>query len=81
MTKIKQYSLSITVGNQKRKLIYRAPTKVKFILHELVSQIPLVWNYENQIHAYLKIKENKKLFENQSDIKTIREKTGFLRFI
>ena len=40
------------------KIICRAPTKAQIILHELVPQIPLFWNYENQIHAYLKIKEN-----------------------
>ena len=60
--KINQYSLSITIDNQKRKLICLAPTKAQFILYELVPQILLFWNYENQIHAYLKIKENEKLF-------------------
>ena len=58
--KIKQYSLSITVDNQKRKLICRAPTKAQFILHELVSQIPLFWNYEKLILAYLKKQEKQK---------------------
>ena len=38
----------------------RVPTKAQFILHELVSQIPLFWNYEKFILAYLKIKRNKK---------------------
>ena len=61
-TKMKQYLLGIAVNNHKRNLICRAPTKTQFILHELVPQIPLFWNYENQIHVYLKIKENKKLF-------------------
>ena len=53
-TKIKQYSLNITIDNQKRKLICGAPTKTQFILHELVSQIPLFWNHEKLILAYLK---------------------------
>ena len=61
-TKIDQYSLSITIGNQKRKLICRAPTKTQFILHELVSQISLFWNYKKIIHAYLKSREKEKLF-------------------
>ena len=64
-TKIKQYSLSIIVDNQKRKLIRRAPTKAQFILHELIPQISLFWNYENHIHAYLKSRETKEIFENQ----------------
>ena len=68
-TKIKQYSLSIIADNQERKLMCRTPTKAKFILHELVSQIPLFWNYEKKNHYclfknqeeqknYFKIKEN-----------------------
>ena len=57
--KNKQYSLSMTTDNQKIKLICRAPTKTQLILHELIPQIPLFWNYENHIHAYLKSKETK----------------------
>ena len=60
--KIKQYSLSMTIDNQKRKLICRAPIKALLILHELISQIPLLWNYENHIHAYLKSRETKEIF-------------------
>ena len=30
------------------------PTKARLILPELISQIPLIWNYENYIHAYVK---------------------------
>ena len=48
-TKIKQYSLGLTINNQKINLICRAPTKAQFILHELVSQISLFWNYEKFI--------------------------------
>ena len=51
-TKIRQYSLSITIDDQKRKLICRAPTKAQSILRELISQIPLFWNYENCFRAY-----------------------------
>ena len=64
-TKIRQYSLSITVDDQKRKLICRALTKAQFILHELVTQILLFWNYENHIHVYLKSRETKEIFKNQ----------------
>ena len=70
-TKSKQYSLGITINNEKRNLICRASTKAQFILHELVSQIPLLWNYENLHSCLCKIKRNIRLFENQSGIKTI----------
>ena len=61
-TKIRQYSLSLVVDNQKRKLICRVLTKAQLILHELIPQIPLFWNYENHIHAYLKSrKKNRKI--------------------
>ena len=52
-----QSSLSMKIDNQKRKLICRAPTKAQLILHELVSQIQLFWNYEKVILAYLKLRE------------------------
>ena len=58
-TKIRQYSLSLVVDNQKRKLICRVLTKAQLILHELIPQIPLFWNYENHIHAYLESRETK----------------------
>ena len=41
-----------------------------FILHELVSQIPLFWNYE-KLFMLNKIKRSRRLFENHSGIKTI----------
>ena len=56
-TKTKQYSLGIAINNQKRNLICRALTKTQFILHELVSQISLFWNYEKFILTYEKSKE------------------------
>ena len=67
--------------NQWGNHICWAPAKARFILHELVSQISLFRNYE-KIHSCLcKIKRNRRLFENWSGIKTVREKTGFLKFI
>ena len=66
-SKIKQYSLSIAVDNQKRKLIFKAPTKAQLILYELIPQIPLFRYYEKHIHAYLKsieIKDYLKIKEN-----------------
>ena len=36
--KNQQYSLTITIDNQKRKLICRAPTKAEFILHEYIIE-------------------------------------------
>ena len=42
-----------------------APTKAQLILHELIPQIPLFWNYENHIYSYLKSREIEKLFWNQ----------------
>ena len=43
------------------------------ILHELIPQIPLFWNYENQIHAYLKSRAkkiyNKLKFEKSAYLK------------
>ena len=78
-TKIKQYSLGLTINNQKRDLISRAPTKAQFVLHELISQIPLFWKKNNS--RLLKIKRNRRLFEHRGEIKIIREKIGFLKFI
>ena len=47
------------------------PTKTQFILHELVSQISLFYNYEEVILAYVKSRENRRLFENQNGIKIV----------
>ena len=33
------------------------PTKAHSFLQELISQIPLFWNYENSIHVYIKSRE------------------------
>ena len=44
-----------------RNFICRAPAKARFILHELVSQISLFWNYEKSVLTYLKIKRNGKI--------------------
>ena len=48
------------------------PPRPDLFLHELVSQIPLSWNCENHINAYIKTKENEGLFENLSGNKTVR---------
>ena len=61
-------SLSITIDNHKRKLICRAPTKAQFILHELVSQISLVWNYEKIILTYLKSRETKNYLKVEENL-------------
>ena len=39
-------------SRQSEEIICRAPTKAQFILHELIPQIPVFWNYENCLHAY-----------------------------
>ena len=37
----------------RRENSYVGPsTKTQSILHELIPQIPLFWNYENCLHAY-----------------------------
>ena len=42
--------------NQINQLIIKShmsgPHQIPFILHELISQIPLFWNYEKFIHTY-----------------------------
>ena len=67
-TTIKQHSLSITIDNQKRKLICRALTKTQFILHELVSQISLFRNYEKFILPYLKSKETENYLKIEENL-------------
>ena len=46
-----------------------APTKARLILHELISQIPLFWNYENCIHAYIKSKEKEDYLKTRVESK------------
>ena len=58
-----------------------SPHQSPFILHELISQIPLFWNYENCIHAYVKSRGTKDYLKPEWNWKTVREKTGFLKFI
>ena len=50
---------SINQSNQSimRKARMLGPTKAHSFLQELISQIPLFWNYENNIHAYIKSRE------------------------
>ena len=80
-TKIKQYSLGITINNQKRNLICKAPTKAQFILYELVSQISLFWNYEKLILTYEKSKETEDYLKIRVELKLFEKKTRFLKFI
>ena len=40
-----------------RKARMLGPTKAHSFLQELISQIPLFWNYENSIHVYIKSRE------------------------
>ena len=42
------------------------------------SIVPKLWKWHSCLY---KIKRKKRLFENQSGIKTVRMKTGFLKFI
>ena len=76
-TKIKQYSLGITINNEKRNLICRASTKAQFILHELVSQISLFWNYEKFILTYEKSKETENYFKIIVELKLFEKKLDF----
>ena len=50
--KKRRSQLSITINQQTRDSHILGPTKAQLILHELIPQIPLFWNYENCIHAY-----------------------------
>ena len=67
----------MTVDNQKRKLICKAPTKAQFILHELVSQILLFQNYEKFIIAYVKSKETEDYLETRVELKLFERKLDF----
>ena len=77
MTKIKQHLLSITINNQKRKLICRTPTKAQFILHELVLQILLFRNYEKIIFAYVKSRETEDYLKTGVELKLFERKLDF----
>ena len=56
------------------------PHQSPFILHELISQILLLKNYEKFIHAYAKSRGIKDYLK-PNGIKTVGEKTRFLKFI
>ena len=45
------------------------PAKAQLILHELIPQIPLFWNYENCIHAYIKSKEKEDYLKTRVESK------------
>ena len=77
-TKTKQYSLGITINNQKRNLICKAPTKAQFILYELVSQISLFQNYEKKIIlAYVKSREIEDYLKTRVELKLFERKLDF----
>ena len=57
--------------NQSVKKSHVGSHQNPIILHELVSQISLFYNYEEVILAYVKSRENRRLFENQSGIKIV----------
>ena len=76
-TNIRHYSLSITIDNQKKNLICRYPTKAQLILHELVSQIPLLWNYEKFILAYVKSRETEDYLRTGIELKLFKKKLDF----
>ena len=45
--------------------------------HELISQIPLFWNYENDIHAYIKLKEKEDYLKTKVELKLFEWKLDF----
>ena len=47
------------------------------ILHELISQIPLFRNYENDIHAYIKLREKKDYLKTKVELKLFEWKLDF----
>ena len=53
------------------------PTKAQFILHELLSQIPLLWNYEKFIFAYLKSRETEDYLKTGVELKLFERKLDF----
>ena len=65
-TKIKQYSLGIAI-----------PTKAQFILHTLISQISLFWNYEKFIFTYEKSKETEDYLKIGVELKLFERKLDF----
>ena len=82
MSKIRQYSLSITIDNEKRKLICRAPIKAQFTYYELISINFIILELLKFIHFYIK-HENQNLFENQRKFEKVHAKrkmtTNFLK--
>ena len=53
------------------------PTKTQSILRELASQIPLFWNYENCIHAYVKSREIEDYLRTGVELKLFERKLDF----
>ena len=54
--------------------------KDRVLTHFLLHPCPLIF-MRKTLSCLYKIKRNRRLFENQSGINTIREKIGFLKFI
>ena len=52
-------------------------TKTQSILHELALQIPLLWNYENCIHAYVKSREIEYYLRTGVELKLFERKLNF----
>ena len=57
------------------------PTKTQSILHELITQIPLVWNYENCLRAYWESRRTRDDLETGVDLKLFERKIGFSKFV
>ena len=54
------------------------PPKPDLFQHELVSQIPLFWNYEKKkIIAYIKSKETEDYLETKVELKLFKRKLNF----
>ena len=61
----------------KEKTHMWAPTKAQFILYEFISQIPLFWNYEKIILAYVKSRETKDYLKTRVKLKLFERKLDF----
>ena len=53
------------------------PIKARLILHKLIPQIPLIWNYENYIHAYVKSRGAEDYLKARAELKLFGRKLDF----
>ena len=60
-----------------RTFFILGPTKAEFILHELVSQISLFWNYGKFIITYVKSREIEGYLKNRVELKLFERKLHF----